>query len=229
MKCVWLFLVVFLLASCPARAGDKTRIGILDTGITVTDELSPYLCRSGHKDLTGTGIQDSTGHGTVIANIVAKGIDSTKSCLVIIKWYDSLRNRTKDLSLAIQAAVSENVKIINISASGFGYKDDELDAIRLAVHRGVTLVFAAGNDSINLSQTCDVFPTCYPVRNPLVHVVANYYQNTKTRTTNYSGPVTDKEDGDYWFGNKWWSGTSFSAAKVTNTLVKHLYGQSKSR
>lgn len=213
-----------ILVSWPAVAAPRVRIAIVDTGLVITDKIYPYLCQSGHADLTGEGIADKNGHGSMIAEVIAQDLSPAEYCLIIIKWFRVKSTDANDLGKAIEVANIEKAQIINISAAGHGAKAMEADAVMSAITRGATLVVASGNDHEDLSENCDVFPACYPIKNPFFHIVANYLNGAKAPYTNYGGPVTDLEDGRYLMGDHIWTGTSVSAAKVTNRIAKqHAY------
>lgn len=223
-KC-WIFLLFFLLFSFPSSAEERFRIAVIDTGVSVTDEIYPFLCAGPHIDVTGSGtISDAVGHGSVVTRLIIQGLDSTKFCVQIIKWYHSGGGTTKDLAAAVRRASSYRPKIINLSAGGPGSPNrKEASAVASAILEGITVVLSAGNEGLDLTESCSVFPACYPIKNSLFHVVAAYFQGRRTSYTNYGGPVTDEADGRY---DATWYGTSFSAARVTNRLAKQ-YGHGK--
>lgn len=213
-----------LIFAISANADPRSRIAIVDTGISLNFP-EQYLCYSLSKDLTNTSIEDKIGHGTNIAGIIAKKMNYKKQCLIVIKWFDTARQarwlilQGKSSSMAKQAleyALNNKAKIINLSLSGNIFLPEELRLINQAVHKDVHVVVSAGNDGQNLDTSCDIYPACYAINHSNFHVVASYLNNTKRIYSNYGKVVTDKEDGNDVEG---WTGTSQSAAKVTAKLV----------
>lgn len=216
-----LSLIIFALS---ANADPRTRIAIIDTGIS-SNFPEQYLCYALNKDLTNTSMEDKVGHGTNIAYIISKKMNYKKQCLLIIKWFDTAHQaqwlifQGKSGSMAKQAleyALSNKAKIINMSLSGNLFLSEELRLINQAVHKNVHVVVSAGNDGQNLDDSCDIYPACYGINHLNFHVVASYLNNTKRIYSNYGRVITDKEDGNDVGG---WTGTSQSAAKVTAKLV----------
>lgn len=211
-----------------ANAEDRVKVAVVDTGIVMDDEIYPYLCHEGHRDLTNTGIVDRRGHGSMIAHVITQKLDPTEYCLIILKWYNLGGGNPTLAAEAISQANTQNAHIINLSLSGTGAKQGEAIAIKEAIVRGAVVVVAAGNDHIDLSQDCDTFPACYPYTTPLFHIVADYLTGNKSPYTNYGGPVTDTEDGRVIYQGRYWDGTSVSAAKVTNRILRQ-HGYLKDR
>lgn len=230
MNKLYLFLVTFLLTSCPAKAEDRVVIAIADTGVAFSDYTYPLLCRDGHVDLTGKGIEDHYGHGSVITDIISQGLDPAEYCLLIVKWYDTATTRLPSgiLGKAIDAAIDKGARIINISAGGPGEKAEEALSVRRAIANGIVLVVAAGNEHNDLSEDCDSYPACYSIKNSLFHVVADYLFGHKAPYSNYGGPVTDTADGRYMYKGKSWSGTSMATAKITNKIARQ-HGYTRNR
>ena len=72
-------------------------IAVIDTGLRkdiVEQGYSKGICKIGHKDFTGTGINDDHGHGTNISGLIHKYAKGLKYCQVIIKfWVKSAGSR----------------------------------------------------------------------------------------------------------------------------------------
>ncbi len=230
MKKFWVFWAALLLFSYPAKAENRAIISIVDTGISITDKVYPYLCRLPHTDLTGKGaMRDVNGHGSMVADVITSGLDPREYCIQVIKWVHGETGTPGNLGKAMKIAADSAPRIINVSASGLAPRNPlELQAVQFALSRKITLVIAAGNEHLNLSAACDAYPACYPVVSDFFRVVADYLSGYKAPYTNYGGPVTDTEDGRWRFADQDWSGTSVAAAKLTNRIAKqHAYAKNR--
>lgn len=216
-------ILISLIFMSTAEPVEKQRIVVIDTGIK-HGYLEEYLCKDGHKDVTGTGLADNDGHGTNIAAIISKGMDKKRQCLVIVKWYNISydakfpKNITKRGIDAIKAAVAVKPVLINMSLSGNLYIDEERQLIENALASGVIIVVSAGNDGMELQYQCEIYPACYGYKHPNFHVVANY-----SKSSNTEGPITDVEDGNnIEAGGTIRTGTSQSAAVLSAKLIRNL-------
>lgn len=213
--------LLLLLLSPIAHADTRTKVAVVDTGMPTSLFDSRYLCSDGHKDISGTGIVDRHGHGSMIARDIARNIDVSTHCILIVKWIDWGRENIQPpvmmqrIAAAIDYAVISNSKYINLSLNGPGSSEYERQALTLALMQGVVVTVAAGNDGLNLSHNCDAFPACYAFRNKNFIVVANYRGTTRQRTSNYGGPVNAYEYGP--------TGTSESAAIFLGKYIRGSY------
>lgn len=97
---------------------------------------------------------DDNNHGTHISGLVAAkndGVGMTGTAptakIMPLKILDSTGSgRIRDEIAAVNYAVANGAKIINVSLGGEQLNDDELNAIRAAEAKGVIVVSAAGND-----------------------------------------------------------------------------------
>lgn len=239
-------MLLCLLLPAPAWAppvrDPRQRIAVVDTGVLPTAELSPYLCRDGHVDITGTGLLDTVGHGTNVATIVSRGMDPAKQCLLIVKWYDRhckyLRcrldlpayTRSDDQLGAVavvNAAVAGGAVLVNMSYGGQGYYPAEAAQVRAGLDRGVLFVMAAGNDGHDLGRHCDYFPACSFRTVPGVYVVGSLdHKGHRSAFSNYGTPVNRWERGEHVSaGGSTLSGTSQATARASAGLAKLLRPQ----
>jgi len=144
---------------------NRIKIAIVDTGIKLTDETKPWLCADNQYDFTSKGLQDVHGHGTNVAGLIVKGLDVSKYCLVIMKyWHDD-----KEANLATQASILnawkelETLKVsyVNMSLVGELFSQDEYNAIKALISKGTKVVVSSGNNQMNLDCSCFAFPACY--------------------------------------------------------------------
>lgn len=217
-----LYLILFLSKLFLYQYDPRTKIAIIDTGINNFRDIAPYLCRSGHVDMTHTGLGDNIGHGTNIAYIIKNKMNVDKQCLLIIKfWNDNILDKDDNyMREAYRIAIDRGSKYINASMYGEGYYFGEHDEIKQALEKHIYVVTAAGNDGQDLSKKCNAYPACYAFKSPYFKVVASYKNGVRSSFSNYGGPVTDTANGeDVSAGGVTMSGTSQATALVTAQLV----------
>ncbi len=209
-----------LMISSVALADNRDKIAVIDTGAYELD--SPIFCKSGHTDLTGTGIKDINGHGTMIANAIGKNIDSSKVCIIVIKWFNSdeepvgIKLKIKRVGDSISYAIRSGAKFINLSLYGRGPNPAEKLALKTALKFGIFIAVAAGNENVNLDLDCNAFPACYAFKSKKFKVVANYKGFVKAPTSNYGGPVNEFENGEN-------HGTSKATAVFLGKYIRGVY------
>ena len=215
---------LFLVIATFAEARERIQVALVDTGMPDDPKLLPYVCPGGHQDFTGTGLHDRLVHSSVVLTAMKEGLSPDDFCVVILKWADESSNPRGHhrIAAAIRAATALRVKIINLSLGGFpGVEQEEL-AIRDALAAGIIIVTVSGNEQTNLSEICDIYPACYPIRHKNFHVVANWYGGQYDDMSSYGGPTTDRADGHVWYRGKKECGTSFAAGRVVNRLLKEI-------
>lgn len=171
------------------------RIAVLDTGYTPGNYSNVNLCNYGHKDFTGTGLQDHVWHGSHIANMIADRItDKDSYCIIIVKWYDPLYI-LKDTTKLFEYTERLGVDVINYSAGGHYMVVNERQVLTRLLNKGIKVFVAAGNDNNNLDERCDFYPPCLKL--PKLRVVGNLSRNGKrSNSSNYGSVVTDWEWGE---------------------------------
>lgn len=193
---------------------------LIDTGLNITENNADYLCQKDHFDLTGTGLGDHFGHGTIMFNLIVKNIDYTKNCITIVKWCDKClafvdNNLKEKLVKASQIARDAKPKFVNMSYGGWLYSTDEKNNIQDAMNNGTVFSVAAGNEGKNLDTLCDKFPACY-FNDPKFHVLgALYAPGMRAPYSNYGKQVTHWEIIQTING-----GTSSATANHTNRLIR---------
>lgn len=203
---------------------EKVNVGIFDSGIYI-DELYNGSYKY-HEDFDGIDIvlrnyvssqcgmavdNDKEGHGTFISSIIAakrnngKGLDGVYNNLSIYmyKLYDYKYTSVVDyvrsdrLINAINDAVADNIKILNISL-GFdfdlimdNYGDDILCIAQSFANFPGLIICAAGNDSedIDVSNNA-IYPATYDFYN-IITVGALGENNLKWTGSNYGDNYVD--------------------------------------
>lgn len=222
------FFVVAALITSTSYAKDTLRVGVIDSGLDINDpRLSSHLCSTGHKDFTGTGLQDNHGHGTHVVGLIQKYAKNANYCIIILKYWD---NNAKDPSTyyirALKEASRLGAKIVNSSGGGAGFIEQEYRTIKS--HPNTTYIMAAGNDGLELREgTCGYFPACY--RLPNIIAVGALARGAGTLDSSNYGPYVDAwEIGDEvvstWPNNETHalSGSSMATAIRTGKLIYDL-------
>ncbi len=138
------------------------RVAVIDSGI---DLMHPDLVRrvALAKSFVGTSAQDTRGHGTIVAGIIAAELDNSTGIAGLAPAAELLVAKVvspggtiavEAEARAIRWAVDNGARVINISLGGLRdprrpsrdtYSRLEEEAIRYAVKRGVVVVAAVGN------------------------------------------------------------------------------------
>lgn len=211
----------------------RTKVAVIDTGIHAYSDIKPFLCNDKHYDFSGTNLQDTNGHGTNIAAIIVKGLRATDICIQIVKYTaGGIEVDKRSYIRALKQAVSDpQVKYINLSSGGIGSLPEERQILSDALKAGKFIIVSAGNNGEALSMGCHEFPACYFFMSSNFRVVGNGTNaNHRHFSSNYGFAVTDWVKGITVCAGETekgtpicFSGTSQSAAIITNKLIKqHL-------
>lgn len=211
--------------------GKQIKVAVIDTGFDFNSKWSiqPKLCATGHKDFTGTGLQDNHGHGTHIAGLIAKYAGEANYCLVIIKFFDPKEykpDNVKHSTDAFNYAVDQEVDVINYSGGGTEYSEEEYNAVLKALNADITIVAAAGNERSDLTKTT-YYPALYDSR---IEVVGAIDANAdRIPASNYGPQVDAYEQGKNVLSNLpnnsygYMTGTSQATAIHTGKIVNEVY------
>ena len=220
-----IILLLFLTIPCQAK---MLKIAVLDTGLDLNDpRFKNVLCKTGHKDFTGEGIDDKVGHGTHIVGLIKQYAENSKYCILIFKYFkESLLNNSKYIIASYKEAIKNNVKIINMSGGGNNYLEQEENIIK----QNPKIIFnvAAGNDGKDIDEV-PYYPATFKYKN--VIAIGNLNKDGKTRneSSNYGSDVKTWEIGTNVLSTLpngkegKLTGTSMSAAIHAGKLIKELY------
>lgn len=174
-------------------------VATIDTGI---DLKNPKLKRAVKRDQNGNligkafgsaaSIQDVHGHGTHIADLISR----EDNCIRIVPFsyyvdpnLEMFLSTTESFDMALEAAISINPDIINISGGGYGFSIREFALVKRAEILGITIVSAAGNDGKNIDSFSEgFFPGSYKTSN-IISVGAVTADGTYFDRANYGKSV----------------------------------------
>lgn len=184
------------------------KVAIIDSGLNISNPyFERHICSYGHQSFTGDGLNDVISHGTNIAYLIQKYAEEGNYCFLIYKYYSETNPGSVNLKneiLAIEAAIKNGAKIINISGGGTNFNEDEYLLVKN--HPNVIFVVAAGNNNLDLDgKGNEFYPASYPFKNINAIGAANY-DGTKASFSNW--------------GNKlfWESGVDISVLMPDNTF-----------
>ncbi len=192
------------------------RVAIIDTGFS--GPLPVPLCPSGHRDFSDEGtLKDNymPRHGSNIAQLIAEEAGSTGYCLIILKIFSQMGLDEQGYYKALEYAATLNVQIVNLSLAGTRLMAPESAALLKLLDKGVTIVAAAGNNSVDFDKYgCHTYPACL---DPRIIVVGN----SGSDHSNHGHAVDLYVDGaNKLAGGTTLTGTSQSTAIVTGRIIK---------
>jgi len=223
----------------PLTRGQGVLVAVIDSGVSVDHPALAGQVRPG-EDLIRAGTDgwcDESGHGTIIAGIIAgkpsassgfSGIAPAAKILPIRVLRDQKRSFDPDdphrIATAIRSAVEQGAKVINLSV--VTPDTSELAAaVTFALSHNVVVVAAAGNEGTTQLRDQPAYPAAYPG----VLAVAGVDENGDHVDTSTPGNYVDvaapgkaiagpapRGNG---FGEFPEGGTSFAAAYVSGVAA----------
>jgi subtilisin family serine protease len=179
-------------------------------------------------------MEDKVGHGTFVTGLIQKYAKDGNFCLLIYKYthfdktfsgYVNLQNEVK----AFREAIKNGAKIVNFSAGGPEFDEDEY--LFINGHPNVTFVVAAGNEGKNIDTRDYFYPASYHAEN--VVVVGNITEDgNPTPHSNWTDHKMYWEVGSVISTlpngrSGRMEGTSFSAAIRTGKLIREKLDAAK--
>lgn len=171
-------------------------VAVIDSGVNFLDPILsnaiPEQYKQDIKKLNfSNGVDfDANGHGTHVAGIILGVMPDAK-----ILPLKSLVNGRKSLDATIKAlkyAVEQNVDIINYSAGGLEFNQEEYNILKKAQKKGILVIAAAGNESSNID---DEKTTFYPASYKLDNIIA--IGNSKTNWFKESNGFEKEPSSNY--------------------------------
>jgi thermitase len=173
-------------------------VAVIDSGVDYKHEelLAPGKVILGHNyPGKSEDPMDDNGHGTHVAGIIGApqnnglgiaGIAGNVTILAIKTMDKDGVGTFADIASGIIEAANKGANVINLSLGGYGYSSALQNAVSYAINvKNVTVVAAAGNDSIDISVT-PVFPASLP---DVISVAASTSSDRRAFFSNY-GPTT---------------------------------------
>lgn len=192
----------------PSLTEKRQRIGVIDTGVNRSLLDEDFMC----KDMPIFSVRkqgwDYDGHGTNVVGLIAKNMDKTKYC--ITSYSLSPNEPLHEVVYFLFKMQEHGVVGVNISLASAGAFKAEEEMIKTLTNKGVKIFVAAGNDGIDLSINCDIYPACYKVTNKNLTVVGNK-GNKKSNRGKYIDVWIDGNSKGY----RSMTGTSQSTAIAT--------------
>jgi type VII secretion-associated serine protease mycosin len=228
-------------AALDISQGNGVVVAVLDSGV---DLLHPDLAG---QLVTGTNIvspgedpQDDTGHGTMIAGIIAAKTNNDvgvaglapQAKIMPVKIFDATGNTTDtNIINGITWAVNNGADVINMSFGSLDHINSAVrDTIEWAFDQGVILVAGAGNQNTFNNE----YPAAYP---QVISVGATDENDNRAAFSNYGSTISVVAPGVNIYSTTWMfnaipqntytldSGTSFSCPEVAAAaaLLKSRY------
>ncbi len=143
-------------------------IAVIDSGVEINhDFLAGRVVDSGIDTISNSGTaNDDRGHGTHVAGIIVSNTLENVTVYAYKALNASGSGTAAQISLAIDAAIEDEVDIINLSMSMRGTSATLKNAVQKAYNAGICVIVAAGNngtDITNVSYSPASFDECITV------------------------------------------------------------------
>ena len=181
MKYIVFTLISLMVSATYAQTAadaNKVKVAVIDTGYSGlygTAFTTASLCKEGHYDLTKNAPiigYDEIGHGTFVANLIVENAMRPDICIVVFKVDAYVREETRHhIGNALVKAYNAGVRVVNISMAHPNLSQREQNIVNTLVKRGMKIFVSAGNEGVDLNQTCRAFPACYGTKNPNLYRV----------------------------------------------------------
>lgn len=221
--------------------GSGVIVAVLDSGVDLPHpDLNGQLVAGTNIVSPGNEPQDDTGHGTMVAGIIAAKTDNAvgvaglapQAKIMPVKIFDGSGNTTDtNIVNGITWAVNNGANVINMSFGSLGHVNSAVrDTIEWAFGQGVILVAGAGNENSSTNE----YPAAYP---QVISVGATDSNDNRAAFSNYGSTISVVAPGVDIYSTTWMSnanpnstysydsGTSFSCPQVAAAaaLLKSKY------
>lgn len=216
---------VMLFISCKSYAVGipKTKIAIIDTGFSPLpfDDTAFKICPKGHYDFSTDsptlGV-DNVGHGSIVAYLINKTSQKKNICFLVYKVFGGSA-KVDSVYKAMMLAKGNGANYINMSLSVLTHSNKLEKATKLVTDSGIKIFVAAGNDSTNLNDVCNIFPQCFKsIKKNLYIVGATDYTNQVEEYSNIGYRIDVYKLGTIGDAH----GTSFSAPRALGEYIRDL-------
>ena len=207
-------------------------VAVCDTGVDTThpDLVKNLILPGWNTYLNNTNCADTYGHGTAVAGCAAAAGNNglgvagmawnVKILPIRITYQDGGGSAyITDIADGIAYGADHGAKVVNVSFGGYSYSTI-VSAADYARGKGALVVFAAGNESADLTGSAD------PAS--ILLVGATTSSDTPASFSNYGTPIDVVAPGESFLtcvmggGYGYWSGTSFSSP-ITAGLAALIY------
>lgn len=163
-------------------------------------------------------------HGTNVAGLIYdRAGKKANYCMVILRfWYPGASGEVagKATVEAIRYATKIGADVINYSAGGTAFLQEEQDAVKAFLNTGGTFIAAAGNEETDLAKQ-PYYPAMDDDRVIVVGSAEGGDKEKRYKTSNFGHRVNRWEDGQSQVGfGVGYSGTSQATAIVTGKMLK---------
>jgi len=202
------------------------KVAVLDTGVNTSHkELSGRVTAYAAPD-SSYGTQDSNGHGTHVAGLIAASMDNGTggagiapgvSIMSVKVLADNGYGTEAGIIKAIKFAAENNAWIINMSLGGYFYNYEFQKAIDDAYDMGVTVIAAMGNDSTNMK--------CYPAAyNHVIAVGSSDQTNNRSFFSNWGSWIDVSAPGHEMWSSVNGSSTAYGRMSGTSQATPVVSG-----
>jgi len=251
--------------------GKGALIGVIDTGINpnhpvfATGQVSKSLSKcSAVSFVCSNSFNDDAGHGTAVSSVIAANIGSPLSQVNLAGYItkpgdriglasqaniasfkvlnSSGSGRSTDVASGLRDATNAGASVVNLSIT-FGNSPDIVSAINYAASKGVTIVWAAGNEKSALLKNANTIGLTKEAIDRILFVGSVNSKNVASSFSNNAGTgnliATNGQMTAY--SKKWlvapgegilapqvlggdrawsaWNGTSFAAPLASGSIV----------
>ncbi|WP_213008576.1 S8 family serine peptidase [Paractinoplanes toevensis] len=193
-------------AAWDTTTGSVVKIAVIDTGVTMTGDLTGAVLGGYDFVNNDTEAADDFGHGTTVASLIAARGNNNQGmagvcwgCAILpVKVLDRTGSGyDSTIAKGITWAVGQGAKIINLSLGGTGYSQVLADAVAYANAASVLVVAAAGNDDKSVVN----YPAAYP--DVLAVGATNRCPNFANDPTCTEGTTDKAKFSNFNSGNQW--------------------------
>lgn len=204
------------------KRNQPVKVAVIDSGVEINHpDLVNQLVAGYNFVSKNTDANDTLGHGTAVAGIIAAQSNNQTGIVGInqgakiipIKVSDGAEIQLINVLDAIYYAIDSGVNIINMSYGSTNFNEAEYEALYTAYSKGITLVAASGNENSSVS-----YPAAYPF---VIGVGSINNQRKKSSFSNYGNALDLVAPGEGIVSTsvnqtfKSVSGTSFSAPIIS--------------
>ncbi len=177
---------------------NETIVAVVDTGVDLDHEfLQGRLIETGFNSST-SGKENSEsdkyhGHGTMVSSVIVDSTPANVKVAVYRIFSDIGDATTSQAALGFLQAVEDNVDIINASFAMENSKGLLSDAVKYAFDNNIPVVAGAGNESVYV----DTSEELYPAKCPQTITAASVWKDYKPSSfTNFGKSVDICAPGD---------------------------------